>query len=74
MRIEQIIEFESRGSGPFDQLWPYMYSYNWLFLWQNNNLSGRSSSGLFDHLLLKYCGYIGNVRYFPYLSQTTYKI
>ena len=26
--------------------WPYMYSYNWLFSWQNKNLEGKSSSGL----------------------------
>ena len=41
MLIEQIIKFELRGPGA---PWPYMYSYNWLFLYQNK--SRKSSSGL----------------------------
>ena len=39
MLIEQIIE----------EAWaprPYMYSYSWLILWLNKNLSGKFSSGL----------------------------
>ena len=43
MLIEQIIEFELRGSGA---LCPHMYSYNSLFSWQNKNLKGKFSSGL----------------------------
>ena len=34
MLIEQIIEFQLRGPGPL----AYMYSYNWLTLWQNKIL------------------------------------
>ena len=26
--------------------WPHMYSYDWLFSWQNNNLWGKYSTGL----------------------------
>ena len=33
MLFEQIFEF--RGPGPPR---PYMYSYNWLFSWQNSNI------------------------------------
>ena len=35
MFIEQIIEFELRGPAAPR---PYMYSYNWLFSWQNKIL------------------------------------
>ena len=42
MLIEQIIEFELKGPGPFQIL----LFYNWLFLWQNKNLSGKFLSGL----------------------------
>ena len=34
MRIEQIIKFKLRGSGPLSH---YMYSYNWLFSWSAAN-------------------------------------
>ena len=57
MLIEQIIEFELRGGG----LPEPTYSYNW----QNKNLFGISSSGLFYYLLVKYWG--GNVPYFHQL-------
>ena len=38
MRIEQIIEFKLRGSGPLSH---YMYSYNWLFSWSTANYFKR---------------------------------
>ena len=41
MLIEQIFELSGPGT-----LRPYMFSYNWLFSWQNNNLWRKSSSGL----------------------------
>ena len=42
MMIEQIIGF---NWGDWAS-WPNIYSYNWLFSWQNKNLYGKSSSGL----------------------------
>ena len=42
MLIEQIIEFELRGTWV---PWPYMYSYNCLISWQNKNLKEKFSSG-----------------------------
>ena len=50
MIIEQVIEFELRVPWA---LWPYMYSYNWLFLCQNQ----KSLTKIFRvdyYLLLKY--------------------
>ena len=35
MLIEEIIEFQLRGSGP---PWLYMYSYNWLISWEDKSL------------------------------------
>ena len=34
MLIERIIELQLRGPGPLENV----YSYNWLFSWQNKNL------------------------------------
>ena len=43
MLIEQTIELQLTGAwAP----WPNIYSYDWLFSWQNKNLKGKSSSGL----------------------------
>ena len=42
MLIEQIIDFNWGAWAS----WPNIHFYNWLFLWQNKNLSGKSSSGL----------------------------
>ena len=51
--------------------WPYMYSYNWLFSWQNNNLYGKFSVGLlFSAKILQEAMYFT----FPYVGQITYKI
>ena len=68
MLIEQIIEFAFKGAW-FP--WPYMYSYNWLFSWQNKNLLNKSSSGLlFTAKILQEARY----RASSYLGQIIYKI
>ena len=65
MPIEQIIEFQLRGLGPY----PYMYSYNWLTSWQNKNLEGKSSSGLlFTAKILQEAMCLT----YPYMDQITY--
>ena len=43
MLTEQIIEFKLSGPEPLGR---YMYSYNWLFSWQNKISYGKSSNGL----------------------------
>ena len=43
MLIEQLIEFEMRMPGA---LWPYLYSYSWIFSFQNKKVWEKSSSGL----------------------------
>ena len=57
MLIEQ--SFELRGTGLPG---PCMYSYNWLFSWQNNDLEGKFSGGL---LFTAKTIAGGNVLYFP---------
>ena len=65
MLNEQIIEFELKGPGA---PWSYMYSYNWLILWQSKNPEGKSSSGLlFTAKILQEARYLT----FPYLGQIT---
>ena len=50
--------------------WPCMYSYNWLFSWQNNNRQGKISSGLlFTAEILQEAMYFTS----PYMGQITCK-
>ena len=42
MLIEQIIDLNWGAWAS----WQNIYSYNWLFSWQNKNISEKSSSGL----------------------------
>ena len=68
MLIEQINEFEDwRGLGPL----VVHYSYSWLFLWENKNLWGKSSSG---SLFTAKIRLEAMKRAFPYLGQLTCKI
>ena len=49
--------------------WPNMYFYNWLFSWQNKNVSGKSSNGLlFTAKMLQETIHLTS----PYLDQITY--
>ena len=50
--------------------WPNMYSYNWLFSWQNKILYGKSSSGLlFTAKMWQETVHLTS----PYVDQITYK-
>ena len=49
--------------------WPNTHFYNWLFLWQNKNLQGKSSSGFsFTAKMLHEKMHLIS----PYLDQITY--
>ena len=62
--MEQI--FELRGLGPPGR----MYSYNWLFSKQNNNLQGKYLTGLlFTAKILREAMFLTS----SYLGQITYK-
>ena len=60
--------FELRGPWP---PWVFMYSYDWFFSWQNNNLEGKSSSGLlFTTKILQEAMYFTS----PFVGQITCKL
>ena len=68
MLIEQIIEFEWRGPGPFGHT---CYSCNCLFSWKNKNLEKKPSSGLlFTAKILSEAMWLTSL----YLGQITYEI
>ena len=65
MLIERIIELQLREPGPLVNV----YSYNWLFSWQNKNLNVKSSSGLlFTAKMQPETMHLTS----PYLDQITY--
>ena len=57
-----------------------MYTYNWLFVWQNNNLQGKYLTVLlFTAVYIMYVTTVYYVKYYVryfslYLGQITYKI